>query len=60
MTFEATEIKSYLPCTLCGILIVNIGNSNVETIAGSYNEVCTKKNKIIYPYSRVYTKREPL
>ena len=24
MTFEATEIKSYLPCTLCSILIADI------------------------------------
>ena len=44
MTFEATEIKSYLPCTLCGILIVDIGNLNVEPIAGSYNASVYKQN----------------
>ena len=46
MTLEATEIKSYLPCTLCSILIVDIGNSNVEPIAGSYNAIVYKQNKI--------------
>ena len=45
MTFEATEIKSYLPCTLCGILIEDIGNSNAEPIAGSYNAIVYKQTK---------------
>ena len=51
MMFKATEIQSCLPCTYflryLPILIVDIGNSNVEPIAGSYiqSKCVPKKTK---------------